>query len=173
MQRIKQIHMMFEVKKALHAMLAVGGVCVSGFAANTWSAGYLEMPSTLEVPSLETESLLLDLDVPPLRDRDPDPQGGPRLNITEFRLQGLVEYPELGITRANIIERVEEIRFSLMKQDELGRWGYTEEEVSEIADMMGDLEGTIQDEHVGPLEVQKLVFLKYLANCISIQSHNI
>ena len=174
MQRIKQIHMMVEVKKmrkfllflkspflntTLSVIRAAGCACIAGFAVNAWSAGYLEMPSTLDVPSLETDSLLLDLDVPPLRDRDPDPQGGPRLNITEFRLQGLVEYPELGITRANIIERVEAIRFSLMRQDELGKWGYTEEEVSEIADMMGDLEGTIQDEHVGPLEVQKLVFL--------------
>ena len=174
MQRIKQIHMMVEVKKmrkfllflkapflntTLSVIRAVGCACIAGFTVNTWSAGYLEMPSTLDVPSLETDSLLLDLDVPPLRDRDPDPQGGPRLNITEFRLQGLVEYPELGITRKNIIERVESIRFALMKQDELGKWGYTEEEVSEIADMMGDLEGTIQDEHVGPLEVQKLVFL--------------
>lgn len=184
MKRIKQINMKFKVKKMRDSlwflknvflrnvclknvylksisrvMFAYGCVGAFGFSASTWSAGYLEMPSTLDVPSLETDSLLLDLDVPPLRDRDPDPQGGPRLNITEFRLQGLVEYPELGITRANIIERVEAIRFSLMKQDELGKWGYTEEEVSEIADMMGDLEGTIQDEHVGPLEVQKLVFL--------------
>lgn len=123
------------------------------------AAGYVEMPETTQVPTLEKDSMLLDLDVPALRERDPDPMGGPRLNVTEFRLQGLVEYPELGITRDKLIQRVEAIRFDLMRQDEVGKWGYTEKEVSEIADMMGDIESEIQDEHVGSVEVQKLVFL--------------
>jgi len=138
------------------ALLSCALLCV---ASQSSAQGFIEMPDTTEVPTFEKDSMLLDLDVPPLRDRDPDPTGGPRLNVKEFRLQGLVEYPKLGITRQKLIERVESIRFDLMRQDEIGRWGYTEEEVSEIASMMGDIESEIQDEHVGSVEVQKLVFL--------------
>ncbi len=57
-------------------------------------AGFLEMPNTAEVPEFERESLSLDMDIPALRDRDPNPEAGPRLNVKEFRVQGLIEYPE-------------------------------------------------------------------------------
>ncbi|WP_158224640.1 ShlB/FhaC/HecB family hemolysin secretion/activation protein [Agaribacterium haliotis] len=117
------------------------------------------MPDTHQVPLLEEKSMLLDLDVPPVRHRNPDPSAGPRLNVKEFRLQGLVEYPELGITREALIEHVEKIRFDMMREDQLGEWGYTEQEVSEIADLVGDIEEGIGDEHVGAIEVQRLVFL--------------
>lgn len=121
--------------------------------------GFLEMPDVTEVPEYERESMLLDLDVPPVRERDPDPQAGPRLNVREFRLQGMVEYPELGITREALIERVEGIRFDLMKEGELTDSGYTLDELGEISDLMADIEKDTEGEHVGALEVQKLVFL--------------
>ncbi len=117
------------------------------------------MPDTSEVPEYESESMLLDLDVPPVRDRDPDPEAGPRLNVKEFRLQGLVEYPKLGITRKGLIERVESIRFELMKEGSLTDSGYTLDELGEVSDLIADIEKQSAEEHVGPLEVQKLVFL--------------
>lgn len=117
------------------------------------------MPDTTEVPEFEEESMLLDLDVPPVRDRDPDPQAGPRLNIKEFRLQGVVEFPELGITRKELIDRVEAIRFDLMNEGELLDSGYTIDEVGQVSDLLAEIEKKTKDEHVGPLEVQKLVFL--------------
>ncbi|MFL0802524.1 MAG: ShlB/FhaC/HecB family hemolysin secretion/activation protein [Agarilytica sp.] len=123
------------------------------------SQGFLEMPDTSEVPEYERESMLLDLDVPPVRDRDPDPEAGPRLNIKEFKLQGLVEFPELGITRKGLIERVEGIRFELMKEGELTDSGYTLDELGEVSDLIADIEKGTSEEHVGALEVQKLVFL--------------
>src|SRR5690606_34963659 len=83
------------------------------------TAGFLEMPDTTEVPQFERESLLLDMDIPPVRERDPDPQAGPRLNVKEFRIQGIIEYPELGITREKIIEQVEAIRFDMMAENKL------------------------------------------------------
>ncbi|MFL0799626.1 MAG: ShlB/FhaC/HecB family hemolysin secretion/activation protein [Agarilytica sp.] len=117
------------------------------------------MPDTSEVPEYERESMLLDLDVPPVRDRDPDPEAGPRLNVKEFKLQGLVEFPELGITRKGLIERVEAIRFELMSEGELTDSGYTIDELGEVSDLIADIEKETGEEHVGPLEVQKLVFL--------------
>ncbi len=117
------------------------------------------MPEILELPEIQRESLLKDLDIPSVRERDPDPQAGPRLNVTEFRVQGLVEYPELGITREEIIKQVEAIRFDLMDEGELLDSGYTIEELAEISDLIAQIEEETEEEHVGPLEVQRLVFL--------------
>ncbi len=124
-----------------------------------FAQGFLQMPDTTEVPEYERESMLLDLDIPPVRDRDPDPEAGPRLNVKEFKLQGLVEYPELGITREGLIKRVESIRFDLMSEGEMTDSGYTLDELGEISDLMAEIEKESEGEHVGALEVQKLVFL--------------
>ena len=122
-------------------------------------AGFLEMPDTTEVPEMENGSMLKDLDIPNVRERDPDPNAGPRLNVTEFRVQGIVEYPELGITRASLNKLVESIRFDMMDEGEMLDSGYTLEEVSEISDLMAEIEQDTSTEYVGPLEVQRLVFL--------------
>lgn len=122
-------------------------------------AGFLEMPDTTEVPEFERESMLLDMDIPGVRARDPDPQAGPRLNVREFRIQGLVEYPELDITREKIIEQVEGIRFDLMAEGKLLDSGYTLDELGQVSDLIADIEKETEGKHVGPLEVQRLVFL--------------
>lgn len=131
-------------------------VCLCSTAVR---AGFLEMPDTSEVPEYERDSLLLDLDVPALRDRDPNPEAGPRLNVKEFRVQGLVEYPELGITRQEIIKRVEKIRFDMMDEGKLLDSGYTPEEIAQVSDLVAQIEKETEGRHVTPVEVQKLVFL--------------
>src|SRR6187431_88511 len=117
------------------------------------------MPDTSEVPEFERESLSLDMDVPALRDRDPNPEAGPRLNVKEFRVQGLIEYPELGITRAKIIEQVEKIRFDMMDEGKQLESGYTIDELKEVSDLIAEIEKETEGRHVSPVEVQKLVFL--------------
>jgi hemolysin activation/secretion protein len=123
------------------------------------NAGFLEMPETTEAPQFERKSLLTDMDIPSVKDRDPDPQSGPRLNVKEFRIQGLVEFPDQGITREKIIQQVEAIRFDMMGEGKLLDSGYTLDELGKVSDLIADIEKETQDEHVGPLEVQKLVFL--------------
>lgn len=123
------------------------------------SSPIIEMPDTTEVPELETSSALVDMDIPSVRERSPDPMAGPRLNVKEFRVQGLVEYPELGISRAEIIERVEALRFDLMEEGKLLDSGYTLNELGELSDLLGKIEDETTIEHVGPIEVQRLVFL--------------
>lgn len=130
------------------------------YSLNTWSQGVIQMPEVKEVPDLERESLLLDMDIPAVRDRDPDPEAGERLNIKEFRLQGIVEYPALGITREAIQQRVETIRFDLMREGLVTDFGdFTLDELGEIGGLVRDIERDTPAEHVGPLEVQKFVFL--------------
>ncbi|MFL0810240.1 MAG: ShlB/FhaC/HecB family hemolysin secretion/activation protein [Agarilytica sp.] len=122
-------------------------------------AAFLEMPDTSEVPEYEEGSMLLDLEVPGVRERDPDPEAGPRLNVREFRLQGMVEFPELGITRKGLIQKVEALRFELMQEDKQGETGYTEEELADLADLIGSIEERTQGDHVDDVDVQQLVFL--------------
>lgn len=122
-------------------------------------AGFLEMPDTAEVPEFERDSLLLDMDIPSVKDRDPNPEAGPRLNVKEFRVQGLVEYPNLDITREKIIKQVESIRFDMMGEGKLLDSGYTLSEIKEVSDLIAEIEKETEGRHVGSVEVQKLVFL--------------
>ncbi len=119
----------------------------------------IDFPSITEVPKLKKETMLKDLDIPAVRDRNPDPTAGPRLSVKEFRLQGIIEYPELGITRAEVSKIVENIRFDMMDEGEFLESGYTLQELSEMSDLLVDIEKDVKDRHVGPLEVQKLVWL--------------
>lgn len=134
-------------------------LCILCLLQSVAYAGFLEMPDTAEVPEFERESLSLDMDIPALRDRDPNPEAGPRLNVKEFRVQGLIEYPELGITRAKIISQVEKIRFDMMDEGEQLESGYTMDELKEVSDLIAEIEKETDGRHVGPVEVQKLVFL--------------
>ena len=122
-------------------------------------AGFLDMPDISEAPALERKSMLRDLDIPGVKDRDPDPTAGPRLAVKEFRVQGLVEYPELGITREAINKLVDKIRFDLMAEDKLLDSGYTLEELGGLSDLLVDIEEDTVKRHVTPIEVQKLVWL--------------
>ncbi len=146
------------MNKGVLGCLGVSVIACLG-SSLSWSAGVIEMPDTTEVPAYERESMLLDLDVPAVRDRDPDPGAGPRLNVKEFRVQGLVEYPELGITRAEINKRVESIRFNIMKEGKQTESGFNLEELGEMSALVADIEKDTKAQHVGPLEVQKFVFL--------------
>lgn len=123
------------------------------------SAGFLEMPEITEMPELERKSMLKDLDIPSVRDRDPDPEAGPRLNVVKFKLQGIVEYPELGITRKEIDRLIEGLRYNLMQEFEVQESGFTAKEIEEVSKMLVEIEEETMERHVSDLEVQKLVWL--------------
>lgn len=117
------------------------------------------MPDATELPEAEKKSLLKDMDIPAVKERDPNPEGGQRLNVKEFRIQGLEDDPEFNISKAELNKRVEAIRFELMSEGEKTKSGYTLKELAEMADLVAEIEEESADQHVGPVEVQKLVFL--------------
>jgi len=123
------------------------------------AADFFKMPDLTEMPQLERKSLLKDLDIPGVRDRDPDPESGPRLNITKFKLEGIVEYPELGINKNDIDELIEGIRYDLMEEFKVLESGFTASEIEEVTRLIAEIEEETQDRHVTELEVQKLVWL--------------
>ncbi len=141
--------------KFYHVVLVIG---LSVLQQNSL-AGFLELPNITETPTLERKTYLEDMDIPSVRERNPDPQAGPRLAIKEFRLQGIVEFPELGITRAAIGKLVEKIRFDMMAEEKLLESGYTLEELGELSDLLVQIEEETTERHAGPLEVQRLVWL--------------
>ena len=122
-------------------------------------AGFLDFPEVTQTQPARQESLLKDMAIPSVRERSPDPQAGPYLAVSAFRLQGIVEFPELGITREKLIDMIESIRFEMMDENELLESGYTIDELSEISDLLVEIEGETVGRHVTPIEVQKLVWL--------------
>ena len=120
---------------------------------------FLEMPEITEPPELRPKTLLRDMDIPEARFRSPDPTQGPRLAVSEFRVQGLVEYPELGITREAIAQLVEKIRADLMQVGKQLESGYTLDELGELSNLLGDIEEESIERHVEPVDVQRLVWL--------------
>lgn len=122
-------------------------------------AGFLDMPEISETPELRGKTMLRDIDIPNVRDRNPDPNSGPRLAVSEFRIQGLVEYPEMGITREVLDKLVERLRFVYMGEGKLLESGYTLDELGQLSDLLVEIEDETLKRHVSPLEVQKLVWL--------------
>jgi hemolysin activation/secretion protein len=122
-------------------------------------ADFLKMPEIEQLRKIKEKTLLKDMNIPAVRDRLPDPLAGPRLAVAEFRIQGLVEFPELGITRESISQLVEGIRFDLMGEGKLLESGYTIDELGELSDLLVGIEEETVDRHVTSLEVQKLVWL--------------
>jgi len=129
------------------------------FAGVDADAGFLDFPEITETPTLQRETMLRDIDIPSVRDRNPDPNAGPRLAVSEFRLQGIVEYPELGITRSELSQIIEGLRFDLMHEGKLLESGFTQEELGEVSNLLVEIEKETIERHVSPLEVQKLVWL--------------
>ncbi|PKG37373.1 ShlB/FhaC/HecB family hemolysin secretion/activation protein [Psychromonas sp. Urea-02u-13] len=143
---------MFSWKKAISIILL-------SLLSSIVQADFLKMPEIEQLRKIKEKTLLQDMDIPAVRERSLDPNSGPRLAVAEFRIQGLVEFPELGITREAIAQLVESIRFDLMGEGKLLESGYTINELGELSDLLIDIEEETVDRHVSPLEVQKLVWL--------------
>ena len=143
---------------------SLGNIALYMLMALLWTpttveADFLKMPEIEQLRKIKEKTLLKDMNIPAVRDRIPDPMAGPRLAVAEFRIQGLVEFPELSITREAIAQLVESIRFDLMGEGKLLQSGYTIDELGELSDLLVDIEEETVDRHVSSLEVQQLVWL--------------
>lgn len=128
-------------------------------AATPARADFLQMPDITQTRGIHNNSLLRDIDIPPVRDRDPDPAAGPRIAVSQFKIQGLVEYPKLGITREALSKLAEKIRFALLDEGALLKSGYTIKELGELSDLLVKIDEETENRHVTPMDVQRLVWL--------------
>ena len=156
---IAKIAQKTQLRLPVRHVLRAAVLCTAVLCNQSLAQNFLEMPELNDVPELEERSMLLDLDIPPVVARDPDPAAGPRLNVKEFRIQGIFDFPEYGISKEEVIKRVEGIRFDLMEEEKLLESGYTESEIAEVSDLMAEIEEETKESHVTPLDVQRLVFL--------------
>lgn len=122
-------------------------------------AGLLEMPRITDSTPLRGKSVFENMDIPSVRDRDPDPKAGPRIWVKDFKLQGIVERPKYGIYKKDIDEFTDKLRYLAMREGELLKFGYSLDELSEIADMMLEIDAKNNLEQVTEPDVQKLIWL--------------
>jgi len=122
-------------------------------------AGIVEMPVVVESSTLHGSSVYENINIPSTRYRNPDSETGPRLWVKEIRLQGIGDYPELGIFRKDIIKHIEDRRSAIMREDKLRAHGYTDEEIAEILDLLNKLDTTRQLDHVTTPDLQKFIWL--------------
>jgi len=122
-------------------------------------AEFLKMPKVTQTRGIQNKSLLRDIDIPAVRYRDPDPKSGPRVAVSEFKIEGLVEYPKLGITRKALNILAEKIRFALSNEGTLLKSGYTIKELSQVSDLLANIDEESKGRHVTPEDVQRLVWL--------------
>ena len=121
--------------------------------------GIIEMPVVVESSTLHGSSVYENINIPSMRYRNPDTETGPRLWVKEIRLQGIGDYPELGIFRKDIIKHIEDRRQAIMREDKLRKHGYTDEEIAEILNLLNDLDNTRQFDHVTTPDLQKFIWL--------------
>ncbi|MGD8568691.1 MAG: ShlB/FhaC/HecB family hemolysin secretion/activation protein [Gammaproteobacteria bacterium] len=117
------------------------------------------MPDVRDSTPLKGKSVYENIDIPAVRNRDPNPGAGPRVWVLKIKLQGVVERPEYGIVKKEIEQYAEKLRKAVMKEDELLKYGYTLEDLGKIADLMVDIDAGREPEQVTEPDVQRLMWL--------------
>lgn len=122
-------------------------------------AAFLDMPSIEKPPLSDEASPLAPVDIPPVSDRPPDPEAGPRVFVYEIKLQGVVEHPRHGITHEALTRVVEIARIKAMRADLMTESGFTTEEIGEISSLLADLGEDRRIEDLNQDDLQMLVAL--------------
>ncbi len=123
------------------------------------NAGIIEMPDIVEPTTLHGKSVFENFNIPSTVNRSLDPTAGPRLWVKEIRIQGLENFPELGIRRDEITAFIEVRRYNIMREDEVKEHGFTEKEVTEVMTLLNELDVETNYEHVSEPELQRFIWL--------------
>lgn len=123
------------------------------------NAGIVEMPEVVETSSLYGTSVFENYNIPSTVNRSLDPSAGPRLWVKEISIQGLENFPELGIRRDEITAFIEVQRYNIMREDEVKAHGFTEKEVTEVMSLLNELDVQTNFEHVSEPELQRFIWL--------------
>ncbi|AGH42396.1 ShlB/FhaC/HecB family hemolysin secretion/activation protein [Paraglaciecola psychrophila] len=106
-------------------------------------------------PKLETE-------IPRQNLRD----DGPRIFVKKFEFARLVEYPEAGITRAEVETIAEDLRCTYMKEDEIFASGYIRTDLEELADYLNEIEAIDNTKNLSGKDLQQLKNMMHKQNAI-------
>lgn len=122
-------------------------------------AGLLEIPSIIDSTPLKGKTVFENTNIPGVKERSPNPESGQRIWVKKIKVQGVVERPEYGIIQSEIEAFVEKLRHEAMREGELLQYGYSLEELAEIAELMLEIDAANNLEQVTEPDVQKLVWL--------------
>lgn len=142
----------FNVRCTVASVLLLLWPCLS-------AAQLLEIPDIRDTTPLRGKSVYENMDVPPVRERDPNPQSGQRIWVKEIKVQGVVERPGYGLLKKDIDAYVENLRRLAMREKELLEYGYSLEDLAAIADLMVEIDAANNMEQVTEPDVQRLVWL--------------
>lgn len=95
--------------------------------------------------------------IPPVVERNPDPQAGPRIWVNRFKLDAMPEFPERDITRESVGRLVEQLRYDSMKLSSHIAYGYSRQDLVDIAQIISEIEGRGIFAEVTPLDVETLM----------------
>jgi len=123
------------------------------------SAAIVEMPNIEEPPSLHGKSVFENYNIPSTTNRSLESTMGPRLWVKEIHIQGLENFPKLGIRREEITAYIEKRRYEIMREDEVKEHGFTEKEVAEIIELLNEMDVSTNYEHVSTPELQRFIWL--------------
>lgn len=125
----------------------------------TAQAGIIEMPVIVEAPTLHGTSIYENYNIPSINNRNPDQVDGPRLWIKKISIQGVDDFPELGIRTLEVEAYIERLRFGLMRESEIEEYGYSKKELAEIANLLNKIDTERNYEHVSTPDLQKFIWL--------------
>lgn len=95
--------------------------------------------------------------IPPVVERNPDPQAGPRIWVNQFNLKSIPEFPENDITREKVGRLVEQLRYDAMRLKDHIAYGYNRQDLVDIAQILGDIEARGIFAEVTPLDIETLM----------------
>lgn len=95
--------------------------------------------------------------IPPVVDRNPDPQAGPRIWVNQFNLKSIPEFPDDDITREKIGRLTEQLRYDAMKLRDHIAHGYSRQDLVDIAQILSDIEARGIFAEVTPLDIETLM----------------
>ncbi len=121
--------------------------------------GIVEMPSVEETPSLQGTSIYENYNIPSAGNRLLDPVNGPRLWVKKITVQGVDDFPELGIRTVEVEAYIERLRYDLMRESEIEEYGYSDKELAEIANLLNKIDVDNNYEHVSTPDLQRFIWL--------------
>ncbi|MFB1035181.1 MAG: ShlB/FhaC/HecB family hemolysin secretion/activation protein, partial [Sinobacterium sp.] len=123
----------------------------SAFEQDGIATGDQDLTNEFYLRTTEANQPKLETEIPRQNLRD----DGPRIFVKKFEFARLVEFPEAGITRAEVETIAEDLRRSYMKEDEIFANGYIRTDHEELADYLNEIEAIDNTKNLSGKDLQQ------------------
>ena len=122
-------------------------------------AGIVEMPIIEESTALYGTSIYENYNIPSVNNRNSHAVNSTRLWVKKISLQGIKDFPELGIRAIEVQAYIEKLRYDLMRENEIEEYGHSQKEIAEMADLLNKMDAEHRYEHASTLDLQRFIWL--------------